>query len=526
MTGKGGCIIMKKVLLTLTVLAVLLVAPANALTAPPDFLGGVYNEYEYEEYVFVTGEPIKFVGTIKVIEPDRGNRKTVRNTYNFTLTPEDENINGRLTRNVSYTITYEDRDDKGQTLANVEVTSFRENITINGDNFVLQEYLFSKSETIDNRPASHYSLGNITGKKVYNINNGEGRLIVNMSGGDVGYENFWGKTETQIIDFVLSMDRKLTIEGETDEDGNKEDDYTIDVKWNGSYRVQASDSTNITLFYSESRPNLISFDGGHIKQTDREMVSLYEYNLPRMSDGIPHSNRRNTGYLQLSKQMTPKVESLIVPKFRDIGGHWAEDNIRRVYSLDLFDNVEDYFHPQVANSRLDFTKAVIRACNIEVSASTNANQDTRPTRRSRNTEPEQDPSPFYDLKSTHEDYNYVMEAVNRGIITGLGSGKFGPSEPLTRAQAVTILVRTLGFENKAPTPGFRLPFSDDSKIPNWARDSVYVAREIGLIQGDTYNNFNPNQVMTRAEAASMLVRFLEFLERDLQRDYRENIILF
>jgi len=32
--------------------------------------------------------------------------------------------------------------------------------------------------------------------------------------------------------------------------------------------------------------------------------------------------------------------------------------------------------------------------------------------------------------------------------------------------------------------------------------------------------------MTRAEASAMLVRFLEFLERDLQRDYRENIILF
>jgi len=32
--------------------------------------------------------------------------------------------------------------------------------------------------------------------------------------------------------------------------------------------------------------------------------------------------------------------------------------------------------------------------------------------------------------------------------------------------------------------------------------------------------------MTRAESSAMLVRFLEFLEKDLQQDYRENIILY
>jgi len=53
-----------------------------------------------------------------------------------------------------------------------------------------------------------------------------------------------------------------------------------------------------------------------------------------------------------------------------------------------------------------------------------------------------------------------------------------------------------------------------------------MAKEIGLIQGDQLNRVNPNQVLTRAEASAMLVRFLEFLEQDLQQDYRENIILF
>jgi hypothetical protein len=514
----------KKILRTVLIVLVLLLVPSYVFGAPRDFLGGVYNEYEYEEYVFVTGEPIKFVGTIKVTEPDRGTRSSVVKRYNYTLEPADKTIDGRINRTFSYTTTYEDRNDKGQTLANTSISSFSETITINGDRYTLEEYIFSKSDTIDNRPASHYYIGSLTGKKVYKINNGEGRLIIELSGGNVGYENFWGKTETQIIDYELSTERELTIKGEVDEDGNKEEDYTVDVAWKGSYRVQASDSTSKTLIYSESQPHLISFDGSYMKKNDREMVSLYEYNLPLLRDKIPHSSRRNSGYLQLIKQMTPTTESLIVPKFRDVGGHWAEYNIRKVYSLDLFDDVDEYFLPEVPSTRLDFTKAVVKACNIEVSA--NIQEEARPTRRTRYEEPKEDTSPFIDFSSEHEDYNYVMEAVNREIITGLEHNKFGPNNPLTRAQAVTILVRALGFENKAPTPGYRTAFNDDYQIPNWAKDSVYVAREIGLVNGDNYNNFNPNQVMTRAQAATMLVRFLEFLENDLQKDYRENIILY
>ena len=67
---------------------------------------------------------------------------------------------------------------------------------------------------------------------------------------------------------------------------------------------------------------------------------------------------------------------------------------------------------------------------------------------------------------------------------------------------------------------------DDKSIPDFAKDSIYVAREIGLTYGDSLNRVNPGQNVTRAEASAMLVRFLNFLEKDLQKDYRENIMLF
>lgn len=503
----------------MTILLLLMAVAGVGLAAPPDYLGGVYNEYEYEEWVFISGEPIKFVGTVTVTEPERGTRTSLTNTYRFTLMPADISIQGKLDRTMSYITAFTDRPDKGQTLGQTKVSNYRETIEINGDKYVLADFFFSKSDVIDNRPASTYYLGNITGKKVYNINNNQGRVTIDMSGGNVGYENFWGKTETQVIDYVINTQRQVLVKGAEDEE-----DTMKDAAWGGSYRVQASDSTHKNLIYTESAPNLISFDGGHIRITNREMVSMYEYNVPRMDNGIPHATGRDRGVLQLSKKFVPKLESLIVPKFRDVGGHWSEDNIRRMYSLDVFDNVDQYFLPDVPMTRVEFTKGIIRACSIKVQP--NAMAEERPTRRTRYAEPEDDLSPFKDVSSTDPDFNYVMAALERGIIKGVSNIEFGPNNPLTRAQAVTILIRALGFESKAPTPGFRTQFSDDARIPNWAKDSVYVAREIGLVHGDAANNFNPSQVMTRAEAAAMLTRFLEFLEKDLQRDYRENIILF
>ena len=152
-------------------------------------------------------------------------------------------------------------------------------------------------------------------------------------------------------------------------------------------------------------------------------------------------------------------------------------------------------------------------------------EDDKNKRSSRRKEPPEE-SPFKDVQVEDEDFQYIKQGLEKNIIAGVSNDLFDPKGPLTRAQAVTILIRALGFGGRAPNPGYYTSFSDDDKIPSRARDSVYVAREIGIIQGDSYNRFNPGKIMTRAESSAMLVRFLEFLEKDLQQDYRENIILY
>lgn len=132
---------------------------------------------------------------------------------------------------------------------------------------------------------------------------------------------------------------------------------------------------------------------------------------------------------------------------------------------------------------------------------------------------------FKDVKRTMKDYNYLEAAVKKGVIFGITPQTFEPDGFLTREQAATILVRALGLEGKAPDPNFATSYGDDYKISDYARDSVYVATELGLLKGDG-GNFNPKGILTRAESAAIIERFLRYLETDLKENYRDNILFY
>ena len=437
----------------------------------PDYSGGVYNEYEYEEYVFVSGYPVKFTGTYTATE--RGQKDKMTHTYRFNL----ESHVGKLTRNVTYETFLVNREDKGQTTMQTEVKSYNEKIDILEETYTLQDYQLSHATVADNRPAADFLSGNLVGRKVYSLkSNKNEKVTLSFSGRNVGYKNFWGATETQFVDFEYESSQG-----------------------HGTIRSRVSDSKQKTLQYEKHNPSLSSFTGGHVSVNTRNMISQYDYSLPV-----------DKGTLRLGAEMVPEVERYIVPKFRDLHGHWAKDNIEQLYSLGILEESSSFFSPTVPITRFEFTRAVMRAADIRV-----LEDDIRKRKTQAKT------SIFSDLSVRDPDYKYIESAVQKGIISGVSANQFKPNDRLTRAQAITILVRALGFEERAPAPGYRLSYQDSHQIPYWAKDSIYVAAEIGLVSGDKNNRINPNQLMTRAEASAMLVRFLNFLEKDLQKEYRD-----
>lgn len=496
--------------------------PAIVSAAPAGFSGGVHNEYQYEEIVFITGEPIRFSGDvdISVREKEKDGEKRVKLKFDLTAKELDEKT--KLKRNVTLITEYDEKSDKGQAIGNTYVTKCKEKIEIGDDKYELDDIQFSKSDVIDKRPASDFYSGNFNGRKYYKVNKDEGEIIVTISGNDVGYENFWGNTETQTIDYEISCERLVeeSVDEDEDEEETEDEDRRRKIDWKGNVRAQVSDSTIKSLVYSNNEASLSSFQGGYTSTINQEIVSKYEYDLPKMKDGIPQKSKRNRDSIKLSAKMVPELERLVVPKFRDTAGHWARPYIEKLYSLDVFDQSQTFFTPEAPMTRSEFTKGIIRACDIRTIP-----KGKRKSMRGKKRKKDIEESPFIDVETNDPDYNYISGGLKKGIITGISRNMFKPKSPLTRAQAITILVRALGFTNKAPTPGYYTQFSDDHRIPGWAKDSIYVAREIHLIEGDEHNRVNPNKPMTRSEASAMLVRFLEFLQKDLQLDYRENIIL-
>ena len=499
-----------KRIVTFVALTLALVIPSVSQAAPIDFSGGVNNEYMYEEVVFITGKPIKFEGEIKVTERDRRDSSTV--SYKMDLEPSDEYMaeyeGAKYRKNVTYVTENENHSEIGQTTAKTTVTRYNESLDIEGVKYDLKDYQFFKSDAIDNRAASDFYSGDITARKYYTVSGDgqDGTITVDISGTNSGYENFWGSTETQSIDHTITSKVNVTT---TESDDEGEVDSTDLETWTGTVNFKTSDSLTQSLRYSSNDAHHSSFEGGHVKVTNEEAVSKYNFRLPTGS-----------GTIHLNAQNVPQLERLIVPKFRDVNGHWAEEYIKKLYSLDVFSGNSTIFSPDTPMNRLDFTKAVVKSCDIRSNEDTNKRPGRRP----------KDEAVFKDLPTSHPDYEHVKSAVDKGIIAGtqdaFGNRVFNPNNNLTRAEAITILIRALGFENRAPNPGYVTSFADDAFIPSWARDSIYMAKEMNLLVGDSSNRANPGKELTRAEASSLLIRFLEFLENDLQKDYRDNIVNF
>lgn len=486
--------------------------PMVANAALVDFSGGVSNEYEYQEVVFLSGEPVKFVGTVKVTEKSTTtattNTKTIK--YDFSLKPADSKVTGKLARKIDYKITYDKNASKNQTIAKVEMTSNKETVTVGDQSFKMDDCQFSKSDIIDNQPASDYYNGTLTCRKYYSVNGTDGKLVLDISGGTVGYQNFWGSTDTQILNYYLK---------EYDGAVSTGDNFGQAPTWEGNVKVDVSDSLTKTLRYENNEASYSSFPGGWTKVTDEGMFSRYTYDLPVMNKGKVGTGR-NRGTAELAQTMMPLVERLIVPKFRDTAGHWAEDQINQLYSLGVMDDQTQFFAPDALITRKDFVAAVVKACDIRVTPST--------AKKTSKAKPAPEVSPFTDLSVSDPDYQYIKDAVTKGLVSGVTPTLFMPDASMTRAEAITVLIKALGMENRAPNPGYSLKgiFLDAGDIPLWAYDSMYVAHDIGLIKGDSSGRANPNQEMSRAEASAMLISFLDFLRADLQKDYRDDIIVY
>jgi len=505
----------KKLMISLIiVLSVLSPIAAYAREGDCGYEGGIsamqatYNSkkkvsFEYKEVCFVSGEPIVFKGTLTIDKSLKKDKLTTK--YEYDLENTDKSATLERSLELVTTLT---KKDNGQT---IEETSLgkkpTETINIGDSTYTIDSFDFTRSNLIDAKPAINYFAGNTWSKKVYQTGTGteSGKVTVEATGSFYGYDQYWGTAEVQTINYLIQS------EG-TD-------------KWGGSASVVLSSSTTKQLKFIENEPSPISFEGGYLETQYDNSIMEYTCKLPEFDhNGISTDNVVALSG-SLKTESFPVQTRLPVPDTSSVRGHWAENDIKMLYSLEILQGDGTDFNPDKYITRAEFTQAFVQAAKEVPPDPALASKTSTSSRTRRNTK-DTVVSPFDDVSTESMYFASIESAFKRGLVTGKNGNNFVPNGTITVADAVSIFIRAMGLESRAPGTNAVTTFRDNDEIPEHARNAVYVAEKIGLIKGDDRGYLKPNENLTKARAAVLINRFVKYMREDIRKDYREAIVNF
>lgn len=127
-------------------------------------------------------------------------------------------------------------------------------------------------------------------------------------------------------------------------------------------------------------------------------------------------------------------------------------------------------------------------------------------------EPQAEPSGFPDVASDQWYTGAVHWAAANGVVNGYSDGRFGPSDVITREQMAAILYRYAKQKGCDLTASGSLEgFADAAQVSGYAAEAMAWAVGQGVITGKDGNRLDPKGSASRAEAATILMRFVEKL---------------
>lgn len=172
--------------------------------------------------------------------------------------------------------------------------------------------------------------------------------------------------------------------------------------------------------------------------------------------------------------------------FRDVPlNQWFTDAVMALKNSRIIKGYEgNYFKPSQAINRAEALKIILMATGQTIKSSVGSSQLMK------------------DVKSGDWFANYVVTADEANIVSGYEDGTFRPDEPITRAEALKIILKAKGV-----TVSGGQSVSDyflDVSANDWFASYVAYAYKNGIITGYSDGTFRPNAPVTRAEFAKMV----------------------
>jgi len=185
----------------------------------------------------------------------------------------------------------------------------------------------------------------------------------------------------------------------------------------------------------------------------------------------------------ITQEQTEPVSVL----FNDMENHWGRQTVYALAGKGIISGFSDgNFKPDNKISRAEYIKLLVKALDISAAAMQS----------------------FDDVKQTDWFYSYVVAAKGAGLASGFGN-EFKPNDEITREDAAVLLYRAIQYKNASISGNF--DFADNEQISDYAKEAVSVLGANNIISGFEMK-FIPKDNTSRAEAAALLYRMLDFLK--------------
>jgi len=181
--------------------------------------------------------------------------------------------------------------------------------------------------------------------------------------------------------------------------------------------------------------------------------------------------------------------------FTDIKDHWAKNTIEIMAAKHIIGNrYGDTFNPATDTTRAEFAVWLVRSLGINNNA-----VDTN----------------FTDVAKDAWYYKEVSIASKESLVLG-SDGKFNPDMRITRQEMAIMMKRALDYSKKldkklsdAEKTDLLKSFTDKENIANWAVDASAELVRLKIITGRSGNKYAPLDTAQRAEAITMLKRYMD-----------------
>ena len=180
--------------------------------------------------------------------------------------------------------------------------------------------------------------------------------------------------------------------------------------------------------------------------------------------------------------------------FSDVASHWAKDSVNDMGSRLIVSGVdENNYKPDRDITRAEFAAIMVRALGLV---------------------PGTGETGFSDVKASAWYAGYVQTAAEYGIISGYSDTAFGPADRITREQAMSMIARAAKITGldasveESQIDSILAGFADAASVSNYARSSIALCIEAGLVSGKSSSAVAPKEDITRAEVAVIVEKLL------------------